>query len=70
MISHYISSIQGIDLFGIISTVIAVAGFIWSVLWALRRTKKYLNHMAELPLEAEFPQGNATVQETFNKVEL
>jgi cbb3-type cytochrome oxidase subunit 3 len=45
-----INGINGVGLYGVISICIFFGFFTGMLIWAFVQKKKYLNHMAELPL--------------------
>ncbi|MCI0450019.1 MAG: CcoQ/FixQ family Cbb3-type cytochrome c oxidase assembly chaperone [Chlorobi bacterium] len=51
MYKHVLQSIEGIEIYPIISLVIFVLFFIAIIIWMFKADKKYLNKMASLPLE-------------------
>ncbi len=52
-LSHYVSSLEGVDTLGTIWLVIGVVGFVAVVLWVLKLKKSYLDRMETLPLDAD-----------------
>lgn len=51
MFSNYLSSIEGVSVYAIISLIIFVAFFIGVTIWVINADKNYLTHMENLPLE-------------------
>ena len=51
MIRNYLQSIEGIDIFPIISLLIFVLFFAVLIIWLVKVDKNYLKEMKELPLE-------------------
>jgi hypothetical protein len=51
MIRNVLESIQGIDIFPIISLTIFFVSFILMLIWVLKVDKKYIKKMSEMPLE-------------------
>jgi hypothetical protein len=52
MISHYLQSIEGIEVLGIGSLVICFVVFVGIVIRAVRADQAYINTMEQLPLDA------------------
>ncbi len=50
MISNYLSSIKGIEIFPIISLILFFLVFLIASVWVMRLKKDYLQNMSELPL--------------------
>lgn len=50
MISNYLSSIEGVEIFPIISLVLFFLVFLIASVWVLRLKKDYIQTMSELPL--------------------
>jgi len=50
MVSNYLSSIKGVEIFPIISLVLFFIVFLIAAVWVLRLKKDYLQTMSELPL--------------------
>lgn len=51
MIKNVISSLGGVDVYGIISICFFFAFFIGMLFWAFRLKRSYLDSMRELPLD-------------------
>ncbi|MFO1487678.1 MAG: CcoQ/FixQ family Cbb3-type cytochrome c oxidase assembly chaperone [Verrucomicrobiota bacterium] len=51
MIKNVLTSIGGVENYGIISILIFFAFFVGVILWAFSRRKDYLQSMSTLPLE-------------------
>ncbi|MBK7379809.1 MAG: cbb3-type cytochrome c oxidase subunit 3 [Ignavibacteriales bacterium] len=58
MFENYLSSIEGVGIYPIISLLIFFIFFVALAIWAMRVDKNYLKKMRELPLEASKPQNN------------
>jgi len=58
MFENYLSSIEGVGIFPIISLLIFFTFFIALAIWAIRVDKNYLKKMQELPFETTKPQNN------------
>lgn len=50
MISNYLSSIDGVEVFPIISLVLFFLMFLIASIWVFRLKKDYIRTMSELPL--------------------
>ncbi|MFA6026590.1 MAG: cbb3-type cytochrome c oxidase subunit 3 [Ignavibacteriaceae bacterium] len=53
MFSNYLSSIEGISIFPVVSLLIFLLAFILTVIWVFRIDKSYVKQMENLPLDAE-----------------
>jgi len=53
MFSNYLSSIEGISIFPIISLLIFIAAFIFMIIWIFRVDASYVKQMENLPLDRE-----------------
>ncbi|MCK5086140.1 MAG: cbb3-type cytochrome c oxidase subunit 3 [Melioribacteraceae bacterium] len=51
MISNYLSSIEGVSIFPIISLIIFFSIFMTVLIWVIKKDKTYMIEMANLPLE-------------------
>ncbi len=51
MISNYLSSIEGVSIFPIISLIIFFPIFMTVLIWVIKKDKTYMIEMANLPLE-------------------
>jgi hypothetical protein len=51
MISQYLTSLQGIEMFGIAGLLLSVACFAAITIWAVRVKPAYLQAMEQLPLD-------------------
>ncbi len=58
MISKYISAIEGIAAYPIVSLFIFVPFFVVMIIWVLRLDKTFINEMSSLPLhDSSEPAG-------------
>ncbi|MFA6979025.1 MAG: cbb3-type cytochrome c oxidase subunit 3 [Ignavibacteriaceae bacterium] len=53
MFSNYLSSIEGISIFPIISLLIFLTAFIFMIIWIFRVDTSYVKQMENLPLDSE-----------------
>ncbi|MFA4923128.1 MAG: cbb3-type cytochrome c oxidase subunit 3 [Ignavibacteriaceae bacterium] len=53
MFSNYLSAIEGVSIFAVISLLIFLTAFIFMVVWIFRIDKSYVKKMESLPLDAE-----------------
>jgi len=53
MFSNYLSSIEGISIFPIISLLIFLTAFIFMIVWIFRVDTSYVKQMENLPLDGE-----------------
>ena len=51
MFSNYLSSIEGVSIFPIISLIIFFSIFMTVLIWVIKKDKIYMNEMANIPLE-------------------
>ncbi|HEY7751450.1 MAG TPA: cbb3-type cytochrome c oxidase subunit 3 [Ignavibacteriaceae bacterium] len=51
MFKDYLQSIEGVEIYAIISMIIFIIFFIGIVIWMIKVDKKYIKKMRELPLE-------------------
>jgi len=58
MFSNYLSSIEGISVFPVISMLIFLSVFIFLGIWIFRIDKSYLKQMENLPLDSEDSNRN------------
>ncbi|MBN1407108.1 MAG: CcoQ/FixQ family Cbb3-type cytochrome c oxidase assembly chaperone [Calditrichaceae bacterium] len=58
MFSEIMSTISGITIFPIITTIIFFLIFIGIVIWAFRADKSYISKMSELPLDSTRINGD------------
>ena len=52
MFSNYLSSIEGVDIYPIISFLIFFVFFVGLTVWTFKADKKYLKKMSKMPLES------------------
>jgi hypothetical protein len=50
MISNYLSSIDGVSVYPLISLFIFIPFFIIVTVWVIKLDKQFLNYMGEMPL--------------------
>ncbi len=55
MYKNVLQAIEGIGIFPLISMFIFMSVFMAAVIWFFRADKTRLQHMAQLPLESNFP---------------
>jgi len=60
MIKNYLQSIEGIEIYPLISLAVFVIFFIVIFIWMLRIDKSYIKEMEELPLEQDNRNLNLT----------
>jgi cytochrome c oxidase cbb3-type subunit IV len=53
MFKEYLQSIEGVEVYAIISMIIFLSFFIVILIWLFRADKKYIKKMKELPLEPD-----------------
>ena len=53
MFKEVLQSIEGIDIYTIVSMIIFILFFIGMTIWLFKVDKKYIKQMSELPLEEE-----------------
>ncbi len=58
MFTNYLSSIDGISIFPIISLLIFFTAFIFMIVWIFRVDASYVKQMENLPLEGEDENRN------------
>jgi len=51
MFSNYLSSIEGVSIFPIISLIIFFSIFMTVLIWVFKKDKVYMSEMANIPLE-------------------
>jgi cytochrome c oxidase cbb3-type subunit IV len=56
MLSQYLSAIEGVASYPIVSLMIFVPFFLIVTVWIFKLDKKYLEHMSGLPLEESHEQ--------------
>ena len=60
MIRNYLQSIEGIEIYPLISLVVFVIFFIVIFVWILKIDKNYIKEMKELPLDQDDRNLNLT----------
>lgn len=60
MIRNYLQSIEGIEIYPLISLVVFVIFFIVIFVWMLKIDKNYIKEMKELPLDQDDRNLNLT----------
>lgn len=58
MFENYLSSIEGVGIYPIISLLVFFIFFVVLFIWAIKVDKNYLKKMRELPLESSKKQNN------------
>lgn len=53
MFKEVLQSIEGVEIYTIISMILLILFFIGMTIWLLKVDRKYLKHMSELPLNEE-----------------
>jgi len=53
MIRNYLQSIEGVEIYPLISLVVFVLFFVIMFIWMLKIDKNYIKEMEELPLDLE-----------------
>jgi uncharacterized membrane protein len=53
MIRNYLQSIDGVEIYPLISLVVFILFFVFMFIWMLKVDKNYIKEMEELPLELE-----------------
>jgi cbb3-type cytochrome oxidase subunit 3 len=53
MFKEVLQSIEGVEIYTIISMIILILFFVGIVIWLFKVDKKYIKHMSELPLNEE-----------------
>lgn len=51
MISNNFDGIFGIGIFPVISMLIFIVLFVWLIIWVVKKDKKYINKMKNLPVD-------------------
>jgi cytochrome c oxidase cbb3-type subunit IV len=59
MFKHYFESIQGIEIYPVISLLIFFIFFILLFAWVIKADKKYIDNMKNLPLDPSEPNHTA-----------
>ena len=52
MIAHYLASLEGIEIVGMVLLLVSLASFLAAAIWAVRADHRYVATMARLPLES------------------
>jgi len=50
MFKEVLQSIEGVEIYTIVSMIILILFFVGIVIWLFKVDKKYIKHMSELPL--------------------
>lgn len=58
MFSEHLSSIEGIEIYPIISMIIFISLFLFTLVWVFRLDKKYISEMENLPLDSNLENEN------------
>ena len=53
MIRNYLQSIEGVEIYPLISLIVFVIFFVVILVWMLKIDKNYIKEMEQLPLESE-----------------
>ena len=53
MIRNYLQSIEGVEIYPLISLVVFILFFVIMIIWMLKIDKNYIKEMEELPLDLE-----------------
>jgi len=53
MIRNYLQSIEGVEIYPLISLVVFILFFVIMFIWIIRVDKNYIKEMEELPLDLE-----------------
>ncbi len=57
-IKHHMTSIDGIEIFPVISFVIFFTFFVGLIIWVMRMKKHTVDEMANMPLSSDNPNDN------------
>ena len=49
--SHYLSSIENVGIFPIISLILFLSVFIGAIIWIVTRDKEYISELEKIPLD-------------------
>ncbi|MGB5850303.1 MAG: cbb3-type cytochrome c oxidase subunit 3 [Ignavibacteriaceae bacterium] len=52
MIRNYLQSIEGVEIYPLISLIVFVIFFVVMLVWMLKIDKNYINEMEQLPLDS------------------
>lgn len=58
MFSEHLSKIEGIEIYPIISMIIFIGLFLFTLVWVFRLDKKYISKMENLPLDSKLENEN------------
>lgn len=58
MFSEHLSRIEGIAIYPIVSMIIFIGLFLFTLVWVLRLDKKYISEMENLPLDSNLENEN------------
>ncbi|MCL4548234.1 MAG: cytochrome C oxidase Cbb3 [Bacteroidetes bacterium] len=58
MFSEHLSKIEGIEIYPIISMIIFISLFLFTLVWVFRLDKKYISKMENLPLDSNLENEN------------
>ena len=64
MIRNYLQSIEGVEIYPLISLVVFLLFFVIMIIWMLKADKNYIKEMEELPLELEKNRNLKSTGET------
>ena len=64
MIRNYLQSIEGVEIYPLISLAMFVLFFVIMIIWMLKADKNYIKEMEELPLELEKNRNLKSTGET------
>ena len=53
MIRNYLQSIEGVEIYPLISLMVFLLFFVIMIIWMIKVDKNYIKEMEELPLELE-----------------
>lgn len=67
MIRNYLQSIEGVEIYPLISLVVFVLFFVIMFIWIIRVDKNYIKEMEELPLDLEKNSDLKSTGETSRK---
>ena len=57
--SHYLSSIDGVSIYPVITLVLFLSVFVGAVIWILTRDKEYISELENIPLENDNFKNNS-----------
>jgi len=64
MIRNYLQSIEGVEIYPLISLAMFVLFFVIMIIWMLKADKNYIKEMEELPLELKKNRNLKSTGET------